>query len=79
MNIANISAVLIARGLAARFKFTMAGTVAGVPIGGNQYICGLIPIDDDHDMRFCDFLESEVKKCREGTFLATTTREEIGE
>ena len=77
MNMSNIRATLTSRGITVQFKWSRAGTVAGVPVGGNQYICSLIPIDDDHDMRFCDALESNVKAFRSGTFKPTTTRKEI--
>jgi len=64
MNKANISAVLASRGVPVRFGFTEAGMIAGVPMrwSSGEWIVSLVPIDNDSDMRFCDFLESEYRK-----------------
>ena len=64
MNRQIIKTVLNSRGIDVKFKFSTAGIVAGVHTGNNQYLCSLIPIDDDSDIRFCDFLEAEVKKIK---------------
>lgn len=64
LNKANIGAVLASRNVPVRFGFTGAGIIAGVPMRWHhgEWIVSLVPIDDDSDMRFCDFLESEYRK-----------------
>ena len=77
MDTRNIKTVLNSRGVDVQFGQTISGTIARIPVGNNQFICSLLPIDDDSDMRFCDFLESQARKFREGTYIPDTTQKEI--
>lgn len=62
MNTRNIAAVLKDRGYETYTSFTDAGIVLGILMPDDKMLCSLVPIDDESDMRFCDFMEEEARK-----------------
>ncbi len=65
MNTRRILTVLKSEGFDAASRFTSAGTEVGVRVPmTDRWAVGLVPIDDESDMRFVDFLEGEVRKAQ---------------
>ena len=62
MNTRNIAVVLKSRGFDSYTRFTEAGTELGIPMPDGKMLCSLVPIDDDSDMRFCDFMGLKAKE-----------------
>lgn len=52
------------RGWRCCIRWTDAGMEVGIYIGQGKTLCGLVPIDDESDDRFVDFLDSEARKSR---------------
>ncbi len=62
MNIRNIKAVMHSRGIAVMIRSGETGPELGINLpGGEKALVGSIPIDDDSDMRFCDFMEKQYR------------------
>ena len=49
-----------------RFRMTSAGTLYGLRLAGDKYVCSLAPIDDESDLRFAAALVASWRAAKAG-------------